>query len=188
MRRSFFFVALALLFYGDIPVFAEDLRHTISVSGGFMEAIDVEYQYAFSPYYIAFKPGFLVMWICAAQDRGLTAYPSIRFGWDAMTVRAFHFGLQTETSFFYSGRKALNYLDYLMRGGEWSTTDYWYLGLAPAIRYATHRFEFQAAFGGQLEFSIRYRKTNSGDKTIVDYSISKTDFLPMVRLSAGIKL
>jgi hypothetical protein len=177
------------------------LKNTVSLSGGMMELIDVEYQRDFDPFYVSIKPGFLVMLIYYSTVHGWPAYPSMRLGVDLIKFHSIRVGAQFECAYFYSSPAEINSFapsnslakknvtdsNATMNYHNESKTDHLVTSCGPAIRYLWRRFELQGCVGIQYDSDVHYSKeyTNTGVRKNTD--ISNTYFLPLGRLSLGIR-
>lgn len=189
--------AFILLFYSFGSCFTEsNYKNTISISGGVMEIIDLEYQYSINPFYFAIKPGFIVMLGYYSHVHGWPAYPSVRFGMDLYKFKSIKIGPQLECAYFYSSPVEYDYLyskhadkhDYFAVGNyskKWKT-DHLLFSLGPAIRYFHKRLELQGCIGIQLDNSIEFIDEVTGTVKSKNVKISDTRLYPLLRISAGV--
>jgi hypothetical protein len=178
------------------------LKNTVSLSGGMMEMIDVEYQRDFDPFYVSIKPGFLVMLIYYSTVHGWPAYPSIRLGADLVKFRSIRIGAQFECAYFYSSPAensiAIAGNSLAKNNGADSgmaiyyrkefKTDHLVISFGPAIRCLWHRFELQGCIGIQYDNSVEFTKEYTYNTTKKTVTIPKIAILPLGRISLGVRL
>jgi hypothetical protein len=168
-------------------------KNTISLALGDPEILDFEYQYAFDPFYIAIKPGIIVMLIYRTNINGWNAYPAIRWGADMLKFGSFKIGPQFECAYFYSSWAEKSVLvsggadERYFASNDYSEgkNDYFIFSFGPAIRYFVNRLEFQLCAGFHTETTITYSKTITNNSKMEQTTIRDTKFLPMARISAG---
>ena len=161
-------------------------RHTIALSGGIIELIDLEYQYAFNPYYVAFKPGFILMLGYYSHVHGWPAYPSIRFGMDLYKFKSIQIGPQIELAYFYSS--PADHPNYLGSGGyskKWQNDEF-LISLGPAVRYIRKHIELQGCAGIILDNTIEFAEESTGYSRKKTVRLSDLNVYPMVRVSMGV--
>ena len=178
------------------------LKNTVSLSGGTMELIDVEYQRDFDPFYVSIKPGILVMLIYYSTVHGWPAYPSIRLGADLVKFHSIRIGAQFECAYFYSS-PAENSIaiagNNLAKNNVADSgiaiyyrkeckTDHLFISFGPAIRYLWRRFELQGCIGIQYDNSVEFTKEYTYNTTKKSVTIPNVAILPSVRISLGVRL
>lgn len=182
--------------------FAETgFKNTVSLSGGIVEFIDLEYQYSFDPFYVAIKPGFLVMLIYYSTVHGWPAYPSMRLGADIIKFHTLRIGAQFECAYFYSSPAENNVLFSGNSVNENNPidsvasvnyhkefkTDHLVISFGPAIRYLWHRFELQGCIGMQYDNSVEFTKEYTDNNTKNTVNIPNIAILPLGRISLGVR-
>ena len=183
--------------------FAETgLKNTVSLSGGMMELIDVEYQRDFDPFYVSIKPGFLVMLIYYSTVHGWPAYPSMRLGANLIKFHSIRIGAQFECAYFYSSPAEIN--SFIVAGNSLAKnnladsgitinyrkefkTDHLVISFGPAIRYLWPRFELQGCIGIQYDNSIEVTKEYTENNTKKTVTIPNAAILPLGRISLGVR-
>ena len=179
--------AFLLLFYSLSSCFAEsNYKNTISLSGGLIEIIDLEYQYSFNPFYFAIKPGFIVMLGYYSHVHGWPAYPSLRFGIDLYKFKSIKIGPQLECAYFYSS--PADFHNYISTGNyskEWQNDEF-LISLGPAIRYFWKRLELQGCIGVQVDNTVEFAEESTGDISKKTVKISATNLYPLLRISVGV--
>jgi hypothetical protein len=175
-----------ILFSLSLPCFAEnDYKNVIALSGGFPELLDIEYQRSFGKFYLAFKPGLIVMLLWDYNDHQWPAYPSLRFGLDVFKYRNFKIGPQVEFGYMYvpdMNTIVAGDVEYYIKK---TRSDNSFISFGPAVRYDWRRLEIQFCVGLTIENEIQYieEKTNIGtnNSTVV----LPAEVLPLIRISFG---
>jgi hypothetical protein len=159
-----------------------NFSNVISISGGFPELLDIEYQRSFDRFYVAVKPGIVVMLLWNYNNHSWPAYPALRCGYDLFRIRSFGIGPQLEAGYIYVPEKSLMMSD---NYSESFKDDYLYFTLSPAVRYSWRHLELQLSAGLAIETLIRFADITRNGVASKETTIQPSVFKPAARFSAG---
>jgi|SRR5271157_602718 len=184
MKKTFplFLSSLLLCF----PCFAENgYKNVIALSGGIPELLDIEYQRSFGQFYVALKPGIIVMLLWDYNDHKWPAYPALRFGYDVFRIGHFKIGPQLELGYIYDPDLNYSYPGTTQYYFNKFRNDYSYVSFGPAVRYDWRRLDVQLCAGLAIQNEIEYKEEVTSNGTSNTTAVLPAQFLPLVRLAVG---
>ncbi len=160
-------------------------QNVVALSGGFPEVLDIEYQRSFGPFYVALKPGVIVMLLWDYNDHHWPAYPAVRFGYDVFRIGRFKIGPQLELGYLYDPDVNVAYGAGTEIYSEKWRTDNSFVSFGPALRYDWRHLEVQLCAGLTIENDIEYKEEETSNGTSHATVVLPAQFLSLVRVSVG---